>query len=207
LTGGEAVRDISFEIAAGQTYGLVGESGSGKTTLAMAIMRYLPENGRISKGRVEFAGRDLAALSREEMRRVWGAKIGLVPQNPLSSLNPSIRIGEQVAETLRRHEGLNHQAAAERVQQLMRMVRLPDPKRVAESYPHQISGGMQQRVLIAMALSTAPRLLVLDEPTTSLDVTTQASILNLFGDRSRGADLPPCTSHTTWGSSPRCATG
>lgn len=182
----EAVHDISFEISAGQTYGLVGESGSGKTTLAMAIMRYLPENGRISAGRVEFDGRDLAALSQAEMRRIWGAEISLVPQNPLSSLNPSIRIGEQVAETLRRHEGLNQQAAADRVQQLLRLVRLPDPKRVAESYPHQISGGMQQRVLIAMALSTAPRLLVLDEPTTSLDVTTQASILDLFGDLIQG---------------------
>ncbi len=182
----DAVRDFSMQIEPGQTYGLVGESGSGKTTIAMAIMRYLGEEGRVRKGRIAFEGRDLLALSDSQMRRVWGAKMSLVPQNPLSSLNPSIRVGEQLAEVLRFHEGLDHAAAKARVLQLLRMVRLPDPERVASNYPHQISGGMQQRVLIAMALSTAPHLLVLDEPTTSLDVTTQASILDLFRDLIQG---------------------
>jgi peptide/nickel transport system ATP-binding protein len=180
------VRDVSLQILAGQTYGLVGESGSGKTTIAMAIMRYLGVNGSIRRGRVEFDGRDLYSLSMEEMRHIWGSQLSLVPQNPLSSLNPSLRVGEQLAESLRYHEGLSRESAGARALQLLRMVRLPDPERVAESYPHQISGGMQQRVLIAMALGTTPRLLVLDEPTTNLDVTTQASILDLFRDLIQG---------------------
>jgi peptide/nickel transport system ATP-binding protein len=182
----EAVRDFSLQIEPGQSYGLVGESGSGKTTIAMAIMRYLGEEGRVFQGRIALDGRDLLALSESEMRRVWGAQMSLVPQNPLSSLNPSIRIGEQLAEVLRFHEGLDRAAADARIIKLLRMVRLPEPEVVANNYPHQISGGMQQRVLIAMALSTAPRLLVLDEPTTSLDVTTQASILDLFRDLIHG---------------------
>lgn len=178
----DAVRDVSFQIEPGETYGLVGESGSGKTTIANAIMSYLGKNGRIREGTIEFAGKDLSTLNQNEMRQIWGAQMNLVPQNPLSSLNPSIRIGEQLAETLRHHESLKPTAAQSRALELIEMVRLPDPKRVANSYPHQISGGMQQRILIAMALSTSPRLLVLDEPTTSLDVTTQASILDLFRD-------------------------
>jgi peptide/nickel transport system ATP-binding protein len=182
----EAVRDFSLQIEPGQSYGLVGESGSGKTTIAMAIMRYLGEEGRVLQGRIALDGRDLLTLSESEMRQVWGAQMSLVPQNPLSSLNPSIRIGEQLAEVLRFHEGLDRAAADARIIQLLRMVRLPEPEVVANNYPHQISGGMQQRVLIAMALSTAPRLLILDEPTTSLDVTTQASILDLFRDLLQG---------------------
>jgi len=178
----DAVRDVSLQIEPGQTYGLVGESGSGKTTLAMAMMRYLGENGKVREGQVEFDGRNLLSLSQNEMRQIWGASMSLVPQNPLSSLNPTIRIGEQLAEILRHHQGLHRAQAQARSLELLQSVRLPDPQRVAESYPHQISGGMQQRVLIAMALSTSPRLLVLDEPTTSLDVTTQASILDLFRD-------------------------
>lgn len=178
----DAVRDVSFQIEPGQTYGLVGESGSGKTTLAKAIMCYLSEYGQVRDGRIEFEGTDLLSLSRDEMRHFWGAQMGMVPQNPLSSLNPSIRIGEQLAETIRHHAGLSQNAAQVRVLEMLRSVRLADPARVAASYPHQISGGMQQRILIAMALSTTPHLLVLDEPTTSLDVTTQATILDLFRD-------------------------
>jgi peptide/nickel transport system ATP-binding protein len=175
----EAVRHLSVEIPAGQTCGLVGESGSGKTTLALAIMRYLPENGKIRRGTIEFAGRDLAGLSEAEMRKIWGQQLAMVPQDPLSSLNPTLRIGDQVAEILHRHQHLGAQAARARVVELFQQVHLGDPERVARSYPHQISGGMLQRVLIAMALSTEPSLLLMDEPTSSLDVTTEATILDL----------------------------
>jgi len=178
----DAVQDVSLAVHPGETYGLVGESGSGKTTLANAVMRYLGENARVRAGKIEFNGRDLYSLPDDEMRRIWGAEVSLVPQNPLSSLNPSIRIGEQVAEILRHHQGVDKAAARKRAVDLLARVRLPDPERLAEQFPHQVSGGMQQRVMIAMALSTSPRLLVLDEPTTSLDVTTQASILDLFRD-------------------------
>jgi peptide/nickel transport system ATP-binding protein len=181
----DAIRDVQLEIAAGQTYGLVGESGSGKSTLALAIMRYLGEDGRVRSGRIEFAGRDLLSLDPAAMRTVWGRQLNLVPQDPLSSLNPSLRLGEQVAEMLRANLRLDRSAAQARTGALLRMVRLADPERVADSFPHQVSGGMQQRVLIAMALSTEPRLLVLDEPTTGLDVTTEAAILDLLRDLMR----------------------
>jgi peptide/nickel transport system ATP-binding protein len=175
----EAVRQVSLEIPAGQTCGLVGESGSGKSTLALAIMGYLPENGAVRQGTIEFAGVDLAKVSQREIRDIWGKKMALVPQDPLSSLNPTLRIGEQVAEILRRHLGLGQSQAQQRVLELFELVRLGDIRRVADSYPHEISGGMLQRVLIAMALSTEPPLLLMDEPTSSLDVTTQATILDL----------------------------
>lgn len=175
----DAVRDVSLNIRAGETYGLVGESGSGKTTLILGAMRYLSQNGKVTQGSVELDGQDLLALSEREMRQVWGKKITLVPQNPQSSLNPAIRIGEQVAEILRHHMNMNASQARKRTLELFEMVHLADPERVADSFPHQVSGGMQQRVMIAMALSTEPLLLVLDEPTTSLDVTTQAVILDL----------------------------
>jgi peptide/nickel transport system ATP-binding protein len=182
----EAVREFSLSIRAGETYGLVGESGSGKTTLVLSIMRYLGANGAVQNGSIELAGKDLLALKEAEMRQVWGKQITLVPQNPQSSLNPSIRIGEQLAETLRQHLALTAAAARRRAIELLEMVHLADPERVADSYPHQISGGMQQRVMIAMALSTEPLLLILDEPTTSLDVTTQAVILDLVRELIRG---------------------
>ncbi|MCB9134308.1 MAG: ABC transporter ATP-binding protein [Anaerolineales bacterium] len=177
-----AVRDFALTLEPGQTYGLVGESGSGKSTVALALMRYLSEGGRITEGEILFEGLNLLTLTEEQMRPIWGKRLALVPQNPLSSLNPSLRIGEQLAETLRHHENLPHADAAARAVTLLDQVRVPDPRRVADSYPHQISGGMQQRVMIAMALSTEPALLVLDEPTTNLDVTTQAAILDLFKD-------------------------
>jgi peptide/nickel transport system ATP-binding protein len=150
------------------------------------VMRYLSGNGAVRAGRIELAGRDLLALGEAELRQVWGNQMTLVPQNPQSSLNPSLRIGEQLAEPLRRHRGLGGAALRRRVLALLEMVRLADPGRVADSYPHQISGGMQQRVMIAMALSTEPLLLILDEPTTSLDVTTQAVILDLVRELIRG---------------------
>ena len=184
----EAVRDFSMQIAPGQTYGLVGESGSGKSTVALTIMRYLDQAGTVRQGQIDFDGRDLCQLDVSSLREIWGIKLTMVPQDPLSSLNPSIQIGEQMAEALRHHLGLSAADAKTRSIELLEMVRVPDPERVVRSYPHQISGGMQQRVMIAMALSTEPQLLVLDEPTTALDVTTQAAILDLFRDLIRDRD-------------------
>ncbi len=182
----EAVRDVNLQIYPGQTYGLVGESGSGKTTLALSIMRYLGTDGRVVKGAISLGGDDLCARTPKEMTQVWGSKLTMVPQNPISSLNPAIRIGEQLAETLRHHQGLSGPQADLRAIELLEMVHLADPARVAESYPHQLSGGMQQRIMIAIALSTEPLLLVLDEPTTSLDVTTQAVVLDLIRELIQG---------------------
>jgi peptide/nickel transport system ATP-binding protein len=175
-----AVRDISMTIAPLEIHGLVGESGSGKSTLGLALMRYLADNARISSGRILLDGEDLVPKSDAEMRRIWGSKLSLVPQNPLSSLNPSYSVGEQIAEITRRHEHLSHSQANARAIEMLRRVKIADPEVIARQYPHQLSGGMRQRVTIAMALSTQPRLLVLDEPTTALDVTTQATILDLF---------------------------
>ncbi len=179
----DAVRDFSLTIRAGETYGLVGESGSGKSTLVLAIMRYLARNASVRQGSIALNGLDLLALRTDEMRRVWRDQLRLVPQNSLSALNPSLRIGPQVAETLA--PSLDAREKQSRVIELLRMVRLADPARVANSYPHQLSGGMTQRVLIALALSGEPSLLLLDEPTTNLDVTTEAAILDLLKDLMR----------------------
>ncbi len=176
----DAIRNVTLRIEPGQTYGLVGESGSGKSTLALAGLRYLPENGRLREGAVRLEGHDLYALDRSALRRLWRDRVALVPQDPLPSLNPSQTIGRQVQEALaperrrRRAEG----AALDRLAE----VGLSDPERTAKRYPHELSGGQQQRVLIAMALAAEPALLVLDEPTTNLDVTTEAAILDLVAD-------------------------
>ena len=177
-----ALRSVSLAVPAGQTYGIVGESGSGKSTLALAVMGYLPENAMIDSGRILFRGSNLAERSLPAMRRIWGAQMALVPQDPLASLNPSLRVGVQVEEVVRHHHGLGGPELQSRVMNLLGMVRLRDPERIYNSYPHQLSGGQQQRVLIAMALSTEPALLVLDEPTTGLDTTTQAAVLDLIRD-------------------------
>jgi peptide/nickel transport system ATP-binding protein len=176
----KALRNISLTLQIGKVYGLVGESGSGKTTLALAIMRYLPPQAVIRQGKIQFNDRNLLEMSADEMRQIWGKDMTYIPQDPESSLNPSIKIGEQIAEGMRIHQGLTKVEAQEATLDWIEKVRLSDPVRVSRSYPHQISGGMQQRVLIAMALSAKPKLLVLDEPTTNLDVTTQASVLNLL---------------------------
>ncbi|MBK9126018.1 MAG: ABC transporter ATP-binding protein [Chloroflexi bacterium] len=175
-----ALNDITLDIQPDEIHGLVGESGSGKSTLGLALMRYLAPNARISSGQILLDGEDLAAKSPEQMRTIWGRKLNLVPQNPLAALNPSYTIGEQISEITRLHEGLSRKAALDAAVEMLRKVKIADPDVVARRYPHQLSGGMRQRVSIAMALSTQPRLLVLDEPTTALDVTTQAVILDLF---------------------------
>jgi peptide/nickel transport system ATP-binding protein len=177
-----AVRDVSLGIAGRQSYGLVGESGSGKTTLALGAIRYLAENGRITAGEVFFEGRNLLELPAREVRSVRGNRVGMVYQSPSTALNPSIRVGSQVAEVARRHLHMGKAEARERALHMLEQVAMPDPEAVVRRYPHQLSGGMLQRCVIAMALITDPRLLIMDEPTTALDVTTQAVVLDLVAE-------------------------
>ncbi len=176
-----AVRDVSFTIGQGETFGLVGESGSGKSTIALAVMNYLGVNARVG-GAVRYDGQDVLTLSAEELRRLRGAKIAMVYQDPMSSLNPSISVGDQIGEVLRLHQGISRREASQRAMEMMRRTQIPDPEINARRYPHQLSGGMQQRVVISMALISNPDLLILDEPTTGLDVTTEATILDLIAD-------------------------
>ncbi len=177
----QAVRDFHVQVKAGEICGVVGESGSGKSTIATAIMGYLPANGRIEKSsQILFDGEELTTKNRAAMRALWGTKIKLVPQNPSAALNPSIKVGEQVAEIARQQMGMNRQQAHQATLDMFKKVQLADPENVANRYPHEMSGGMQQRVVIAMALITQPQLLILDEPTTGLDVTTEAVILDLI---------------------------
>ncbi len=176
------IKDVSLTIDPLEIHGLVGESGSGKSTLALTLMNYLAPNQRVSSGRVLLDGDDLLTKSTAELRKIWGRQISLVPQDALASLNPSYNVGDQIAEITRLHEGLSRAESWARAVDLLRRVKIADPEVVAKRYPHQLSGGMQQRVTIAMALSTQPRLLILDEPTTALDVTTQAVIVDLFRD-------------------------
>ena len=176
-----AVRGVSFEVPAGRTLGLVGESGSGKSATARSIMNLLDRTTASSTGRVLIAGRDVRSLSRAESRHVWGVEAAMIFQNPTGSLNPVMRIGRQIAEGLRYHRGLSGAAAALRARELLAEVGIADPERRASEYPHQLSGGMRQRVAIAIAIACGPRLLIADEPTTALDVTVQRQILDLLG--------------------------
>lgn len=179
----EAVSDLTIAVSRDEVLALVGESGSGKSMTAMAIMRLLPEPvAEIVSGRILFDGDDLAAASEAVLCGIRGNRIGLIFQEPMTSLNPSIRVGLQVAEVLRLHKGLDAAAARRRVEELFEQVRIPDPKRRYDDYPHQMSGGMRQRVVIALALACNPDVLIADEPTTALDVTTQAQILETFRD-------------------------
>jgi oligopeptide/dipeptide ABC transporter ATP-binding protein len=175
-----AVDGVSLEVNSGETMGIVGESGCGKTMLALSIMRLIPANGKIINGEIFFSGKDLLKISAEEMRTKRGSEISMIFQEPMTSLNPVFRIGEQIAEVIRLHQHLPaRQAMALSVEQL-REVGIPDPQKRARDYPHNLSGGMRQRVMIAMAMSCHPRLLLADEPTTALDVTIQAQILDLI---------------------------
>ena len=175
-----AVRDFRLQMQPGQIVGLVGESGSGKSTVALALMHYLSSNGRVERGgKLTFDGEDLLRKSNAEMRRLWAKRIKFVPQNAAAALNPSIKIGRQVTEALEAAEGLASHDAYQSMMRIFHDVNLVDPERVAERYPHELSGGMQQRITIAMALISNPELLIMDEPTTGLDVTTEAVILDL----------------------------
>jgi peptide/nickel transport system ATP-binding protein len=177
-----AIRDVSLQIEPLEIHGLVGESGSGKSTLALALMRYMAKNARVTSGDILLDGESLLTKSDSDMRQIWGRDISLVPQDPLAALNPSYTVGNQIAEIGMLHGKLTNRQAWSKAVEMLEKVRIADAEQVAKKYPHQLSGGMQQRVTIAMALSTRPRLLVLDEPTTALDVTTEATILDLFRD-------------------------
>lgn len=175
-----AVRQVNIDIWPGEVLGLAGESGSGKSTIAYAILRYLPSNGRITRGNIIFQGKDVYQLNNKELTRLRGRKISLVPQDPLGSLNPSYRIGDQISEILRIHYGLPKKEAYEKTIEMLEQVNMPAPHMIAAKYPHELSGGQQQRALIAMAFCTKPDLLIMDEPTTGLDVTTAARIIDLI---------------------------
>jgi oligopeptide/dipeptide ABC transporter ATP-binding protein len=177
-----AVRDVSFQIERGSTLALVGESGSGKSVTSLSIMRLIQKPGRIVSGEIIFDGQDLMNLDREEMRELRGRKIGMIFQDPMTSLNPVYTVGDQIAESLRAHEGVSRKTAWSRAVEMMDRVKIPDARQRAGDYPHQLSGGMRQRVMIAMALVLGPSLLIADEPTTALDVTIQAEILELLRD-------------------------
>jgi oligopeptide transport system ATP-binding protein len=177
----KAVDDVSFDLEEGETLALVGESGCGKSISALSIMKLVPEpNGRIVSGEVSFNGRDLIGLDEWEMQDVRGKDIAMIFQEPMTSLNPVLTIGRQVTEALEIHMGMNGRRAANRAVELLEMVGIPEARGRLKSYPHQFSGGMRQRVMIAMALSCNPKLLIADEPTTALDVTIQAQILELI---------------------------
>jgi oligopeptide/dipeptide ABC transporter ATP-binding protein len=175
-----AVDGVSFAVEAGKLMGLVGESGSGKTASVLSVMRLLPESARVVGGAVLFEGRDLLKLSEPEMRAVRGAKIAMIFQEPMTSLNPVFTIGSQIGEAVRLHQHTGRRETLERTIEALRLVGIADPERRVNDYPHQLSGGMRQRVMIAMALACEPKLLIADEPTTALDVTIQAQILDLI---------------------------
>ncbi len=174
-----AVMDFSCKVMPGEALGLVGESGCGKSTVALAVMRDLGKNGRITGGSIRFKGRDLVTMSDAELRAIRGREIAMIYQEPMASLNPAMKVGAQLAEVPMIHEGISRRAALERARQIVADVKLPDPDRILQSYPHQLSGGQQQRIVIAMALLARPSLLILDEPTTALDVTVEAGIVDL----------------------------
>jgi peptide/nickel transport system ATP-binding protein len=176
-----AVDGVSFSVANGETLAVVGESGCGKSVTSLSILRLIPSPpGRIVSGTIRFSGRDLATLSEAEMRHIRGNAISMIFQEPMTSLNPVLTVGRQIGETLRLHEGLGATEARERTEAMLRLVHIPEPARRLRQYPHELSGGMRQRVMIAMALACSPQLLIADEPTTALDVTIQAQILDLM---------------------------
>lgn len=181
----KAVDGISFTVLEGETVGLVGESGCGKSTAALSIMRLVPAPGRIVGGEILLRGRDLLKLTEAEMREIRGARIAMSFQDPMTFFNPVMRIGDQIAEGIIRHQRLSRKEAWEKVISTLEVVGIPSPRDVAMSYPHQLSGGMRQRAMMAMALSCHPELMIADEPTTALDVIIQAQLLELMKDLKR----------------------
>jgi len=183
FTGGglvKAIRGVDFSIAGGETLALVGESGCGKSMTALSLLRLVPPPGRIVEGEIFFEGNDLLHSPEEEMRRIRGNRIAMIFQEPMTSLNPVFRVGEQIGEVLRLHKGLGRKEARDEGVRLLHQVGISSPERRVNEYPHQLSGGMRQRVMIAMALACDPQLLIADEPTTALDVTIQAQIMDLL---------------------------
>src|SRR5512147_1874616 len=179
----QAVDGVDLGVDRGETLGVVGESGCGKSVTALSVMKLIPmPPGRIVAGQILWQGRDLVPLGADAMRRIRSKEIAIVFQEPMTSLNPVYTVGDQVAEVIRLHEGLGRRAALEKTVEMLRLVRIPHPERRVRAYPHQFSGGMRQRVMIAMALACNPKLLIADEPTTALDVTIQAQILDILGE-------------------------
>ena len=182
----KAVDGVDFEVAAGETLAIVGESGCGKSMTALSLMRLIPDPpGRIVSGSIRLAGRDLLKISEEEMRSVRGNEISMIFQEPMTSLNPVMTIGKQISESLILHRDMDRKAAMKRAVEMLDLVRIPEPAQRAKEYPHQLSGGMRQRAMIAMALACNPKVLIADEPTTALDVTIQAQILELIVELQR----------------------
>ena len=184
----DAARNVTSSIAPGEALGLVGESGSGKSVTSLAIMRLLVPQAQV-RGRIEFQRKDLLEIPELEMRSLRGSKISMIFQEPMTALNPLMRVGDQIAEALLAHQNSSRQEARERAIQALREVGIPEPESRARDYPHQLSGGQRQRVMIAMAIVNRPQLLIADEPTTALDVTVQAQILELLGELRRKFDL------------------
>jgi len=180
-----SVDGVSFTLERGKTIGIVGESGCGKTVLARSVMGLLPRRGLIREGSVRFEGKELIGLTPREMRAYWGSQLAMIFQDPMTSLNPVMKIGKQITESIREHLDVEKKYALELAESLLRSVRIPEPQRRLDDYPHQLSGGMRQRVCIAVALAAGPKLLFADEPTTALDVTVQAQVLDLMAEQQR----------------------
>ncbi|MED3936817.1 ABC transporter ATP-binding protein [Priestia megaterium] len=186
----QAVRGVSFDLHKGETLAIVGESGCGKSVTSQSIMRLIPTPpGRITSGSILFKGQDLTKLSEKKMRDIRGADISMIFQDPMTALNPTLRVGEQIAENIMQHENISKEKAKEKAFETLELVGIPNPKERLKQYPHEFSGGMRQRIVIAMALVCNPEVLIADEPTTALDVTIQAQILELFKDIQQKTDV------------------